>query len=119
MEKEERLLSILNYLIEGVAETDLLMKICEEWELSRAKARHIIQKAKNMIRELVDIDENYELGKIIARMEYVYRLAYEKGDYRTCLSVLKSMTDIMKTAITKDSSGDPLVDIVDLIEEVE
>lgn len=117
MEREEQLITILNFLVEGISEHDLIRLLCEDWNISRTKSRHLIGKAKSLIRDRVEIDETYEMGKIITRMESVYRFAYEKGDYRTCLSVLKSMTDILKTTSLQSGSTDPLAEIADLLEE--
>lgn len=101
----------------------------DKWNLLVSDPKYIEQRGKELVAEL---DEGYK--SILKRMEEVYEIAEDSGDYKTQKEVLKELANIRKLStemmlkvgiVSKESVGDEIAlaeqkisDVVGILKEI-
>jgi len=117
-EIEERKLYVLNLLLEGKKTKEICRVATGKWNISRRQVeRYITFSYKLFHNEFENIVKN-DIAYHSALRMHLYSIAYGKGNYRTCLEILKDLAKLQ--GLYDNNSNSQVMDIVfKLPEELE
>lgn len=109
-EIEERILYVLNLLLEGKKTKDICRIATGKWNISRRQVeRYITSSYKLLHKEFENILKNDLVYHMALRM-HLYSISYEKGNYRTCLEIMKDLAKLQ--GLYDNNANSQVIDIV-------
>ena len=92
--KPDPLRQIVQWIIAGHSEPDILDALAEQYP--DAKAKPLIVAAMKQLARSADPDENIVHGFAIEGTRMIYQKAVEIGDHQTALRALKQLVELTK-----------------------
>ena len=89
---KQRIKEVATMLIKGNSREDIVLYGSENWEIGERQADKYISRAKILVEESVKKRLEYDYAKAVRRYEDLYKLSFEKKDYKTALSINKELT---------------------------
>ena len=109
-EIEERKLYVLNLLLEGKKIKDICRIATEKWNISRRQVERYITSSYELFhKEFENIVKN-DIAYHAALRMHLYSIAYDKGNYRTCLEILKDLAKIQ--GLYDNNTNSQVMDII-------
>ena len=93
-EIEERKLYVSNLLLEGKETKDICRIATEKWKISRRQVERYITSSYKLWHKDFENRRNMFLEYHIALRMNLYRIAYERENYRFCLTTLKDVAKL-------------------------
>jgi len=87
----ERIVNVVDMLIEGKNRQNILQFNSENWNLSERQIDSYIGKATAIIKSELVKDSEFSLSKAIKRFEFIYQRAIETKDYRLAMQTNKEI----------------------------
>lgn len=89
---EARVKEVAKLLITGKSSEELVHYSSENWSIGERQAEKYLQKARALITQSVKKEINFDYAKAIMRYEELYKLSFERKDYKTAMSIIKEIT---------------------------
>lgn len=89
---EQRIKEIATKLINGNSREDIVLYCSENWDIGERQTDKYIVRAKELVEKSVKRRIEYDYAKAVRRYEDLYKVSYEKKDYKTALAVNKELT---------------------------
>lgn len=117
-EIEERKLYILNLLLEGKKTKDICRIATEKWDISRRQVERYITSSYELIHKDFEGIVKNDIAYHYALRMHLYQISYNKGNYRTCLEILKDLAKMQ--GLYDNNTNSQVMDIVvELPEDLE
>lgn len=85
---------IAKMLLEGKSKESIVRFSSEEFCIKERMVEKYIAKAQEIIEKSVVKKVDYDYSKAVLRYEELYRLAFDKKDYKSCLSINKELSNL-------------------------
>ncbi|QQR99292.1 MAG: hypothetical protein IPK18_03490 [Sphingobacteriales bacterium] len=79
-------------LIAGKSSDEIVHYSSDSWNIGERQAEKYLHKARALITQSIKKEINYDYAKAIIRYEELYKLSFERKDYKTAMSVIKEIT---------------------------
>jgi|JI10StandDraft_1071094.scaffolds.fasta_scaffold16964_4 hypothetical protein len=89
---EQRVKKVAKLLIAGQSSEEIVLFSSAEWEVGERQAEKYLSRARTLIANSVKKEIGYDYAKAIVRYEEIYKLSFERKDYKTAISVIKEIT---------------------------
>lgn len=115
-EVERRILITMRFLREGLKAEEILKITTESentekrkeqekkgyiWNIKIDMVRNYISKATERFKKVSRVDEAYQRGLIIERLEHIYKKSIQLKNYKTALTAIKQLTDFFGFNVLK------------------
>lgn len=87
-----RVKEVAKLLIAGSSREDIVHYSSVSWNIGERQAEKYLQKARALIAQSVKKEINFDYAKAIMRYEELYKLSFERKDYKTAMSIIKEIT---------------------------
>jgi len=94
----KRIGTVGKLLIGGKSSTYILQYGSDKWSVSERQIETYIQRARVFIIENVTKEVKYDFSLAIQRLNDLYDKSLENGDFRTCVAIIKEMTNLQGIA---------------------
>lgn len=94
VEVEERILSISQLLLEGKRTKEICRDMSGKWHISRRQVERYITSSYTLWHKEFENRRKMMLEYHLALRMNLYRIAYEKENYRFCLTTLKDVAKL-------------------------
>lgn len=103
MEKEERILFLLELRSKGVKSTkDLFRYFSEKYpDLTKRQFEYDLQEAKENIKEYFEKDVEFEVSEIAKHLWELYSKSFRLQDYRECRALLREISELKGLKVQK------------------
>lgn len=88
----QRVSKVSELLIKGANRDTILQNTSNLWNVSNRQIDSYISKAREVIKQSIIKNLEYDYAKAITRYENLYNKAIEEKDYRLALSINKEIT---------------------------
>ena len=88
LEREERVLTILEMVLKGANKPYIVRYASEKWEIGERMTEEYLSRAHVKIKELAEEKEHTMFAVTKARLEDLYRKNYTIEDFRECRNIL-------------------------------
>lgn len=88
----KRIGEIATMLINGESRETVVRFSSENYGVGERMAEKYMVKAKELIEKSVKKEVEYDYSLAVSRYEELYRLSFEKKDFKTCLSINKELS---------------------------
>jgi len=92
---EERVLIIVEAIIEGGNTYEIVKHYSSEWKLSERMIYKYISKANDEFKKFAKTEAQTEIGKAINRMNKLFNSSLQIMDYKTCLAIQKEINTML------------------------
>ena len=92
---KQRVLAIVESIIEGGNTYEIVKHYRSEWNLSERMIYKYINKAKNEFKKYAKTEAQVEIGKAINRLNKLFNSSLQIMDYKTCLAVQKEINSML------------------------
>jgi len=117
-ELEQRIATVVDWLIAGQSYTKVVAVCCGEWKVCRRTAENYIADANQRIKETFQKDLEVETAKAKERLENVYCLATQSGEYAAATGAQRELIKLLGLAAPEKVQHDVTDKVAEFLKEI-
>ena len=90
-----RVREVYSLLLNGSDRGHIFRYASEKWDVTERMVEHYIARATEQIKASAAVEQDYELGKALARLDDLYARAMTAGDRKAALAVQKERSETL------------------------
>jgi hypothetical protein len=117
-ELEQRITTVIDWLIAGQSFSKVVAVCCREWKVCQRTAANYIAEANERIKATFQKDLEAETAKAKERLENVYCLATQSGEYAAATGAQRELIKLLGLAAPEKVQHDVTDKVAEFLKEI-
>lgn len=103
--EDVRIQTVADFILEGLRPKEIKSYCMENFKVCSRTVDNYVKRAKDLIKVAGQKNIEFETAKLMQRFELLFSKCFAYEDYKTCASILKQQSDILKTSGEGEEGG--------------